>query len=350
MGGGGAGVCLSAPAARPLYAGGSALRVQHHFRVDQRRQPPRGRPVNVRGGGSGEGVRVLRGLSLGGLAGGRNGVPHGAGRGKVAHVADLPSAVRVSSGDVLGRGEVVCRGAQRPARGLGQAGSQGHGRIAVGAGHARIRAMAGRRPPPPHPAQPDVTATRPARIPALINSASGNAAAAREALGANDSFDVREVAPDALNDALDRVVAEGAKRVLVAGGDGTIATAAHALLPTDVELAILPGGTLNHFARNLGISTVPADALITAVGTLCCGVDVGLVNGTVFLNTSSVGAYVRFVRVRELLEPRFGYRIASALAALRVLFALRLMAGELEEGSRTLVVPPPPVFFRIGAT
>ncbi len=208
--------------------------------------------------------------------------------------------------------------------------------------------MAGRRPPPPHPAQPDVTATRPARIPALINSASGNAAAAREALGANDSFDVREVAPDALNDALDEVVAEGAKRVLVAGGDGTIATAAHALLPTDVELAILPGGTLNHFARNLGISTVPADALITAVGTLCCGVDVGLVNGTVFLNTSSVGAYVRFVRVRELLEPRFGYRIASALAALRVLFALRLMAVELEVDSRTLVVRTPLVFIGIG--
>src|SRR5258707_11725166 len=157
--------------------------------------------------------------------------------------------------------------------------------------------MAGRHPPPPHPAQPDVTATRPARrIPALINSASGNAAAAWEALGANDSFDVREVAPDALNDALDEVVAEGAKRVLVAGGDGTIAAAAHTLLSTDVELAILPGGTLNHFARNLGISTVPADALITAVCTLCRGVDVCLVDRTAVFQSDNAGAYRRFVR------------------------------------------------------
>src|SRR5260221_4284479 len=73
-----------------------------------------------------------------------------------------------------------------------------------------------------------------------------------------------------------------------------------------------------------------------------------MVNGTVFLNTSSVGGYVRFVRVRELLEPRFGYRIASALAALRVLFALRLMAVELEGDSRTLVVRTPLVFIGIG--
>lgn len=209
--------------------------------------------------------------------------------------------------------------------------------------------MAGRRAPAPHPAQSDVTATQPARrIPALINSASGNADAAREALVANDSFDVREVAPGALREALDEVVAEGPKRVLVAGGDGTIATAAHVLLPTNVELAILPGGTLNHFAKDLGISTVPADALTTAVGNSSRGVDIGMVNGAVFLNTSSVGAYVRFVRVRELLEPQFGYRIASALAALRILFELRLMTVELEVAGHRLVVRSPLVFIGVG--
>src|SRR4029079_10564428 len=96
------------------------------------------------------------------------------------------------------------------------------------------------------------------------------------------------------------------------------------------ELAILPGGTLNHFARDLGVSTEADEALELAVAGQSRGVDIGMVNGRVFLNTSSVGAYVRFVRIRERLERRFGYRIASAIAALRLLFQWTGYAVELE--------------------
>ena len=62
------------------------------------------------------------------------------------------------------------------------------------------------------------------------------------------------------------LVGAGAKRLLVAGGDGTIATAAATLVDTPAELAVLPGGTLNHFARDLGISTVAAEAVELASG------------------------------------------------------------------------------------
>jgi diacylglycerol kinase family enzyme len=187
-----------------------------------------------------------------------------------------------------------------------------------------------------------------ARIPAIVNVASGTAGPAREALAESGAFDVHEVEPRAIAATVKQLVAGGARRVLVAGGDGTIATAAAALVETPVELAVLPGGTLNHFARGLGISTVAAEAVKLASGPACRGVDVGMVNGRIFLNTSSVGAYVRFVRVRESLEPSFGYRVASALAAFRILFTLRLMGVEVVVDGRKRHYRTPLVFIGVG--
>jgi diacylglycerol kinase family enzyme len=66
----------------------------------------------------------------------------------------------------------------------------------------------------------------------------------------------------------------------------------------------------------------------------------------VFLNTSSVGAYVRFVRIREWLEKRLPYRIASALAALRILFQLRTFAVEVEVEGKPRIYRSP--LFYIG--
>jgi diacylglycerol kinase family enzyme len=137
--------------------------------------------------------------------------------------------------------------------------------------------------------------------------------------------------------------------VLIAGGDGTIGTAASVLLAQSCELAILPGGTLNHFAGDLGIPSEPAGALaLAASGGVVAPVDVGVVNDHLFLNTSSVGAYVRFVRVREYLEKRFGYRIASFLAAIRILFQLRMIVVELEVDGQRKIYRTPLVFIGVG--
>jgi len=186
------------------------------------------------------------------------------------------------------------------------------------------------------------------RIPAIVNVASGTAKEAQQVLEQGDAFEVHAVEPDQIASTIRDVVGTGAKRILVSGGDGTIATAAAELLNGDTELAILPGGTLNHFARDLGVSTDAAEALELAVNGDCRGVDVGVVNGHVFLNTSSVGAYVRFVRVRERLERRFGYRIASFLAALRILFQLRRFAVELEVDGEPRLYRTPLVFIGVG--
>lgn len=187
-----------------------------------------------------------------------------------------------------------------------------------------------------------------ARVPALVNAASGTADAAREALAASGAFDVHEVPAAEIPATVTRLVQSGARRVLVAGGDGTIATAAAALLDTGTELAILPAGTLNHFARDLGISTAAAEALELAASSGTRAVDVGVVNGRVFLNTSSVGGYVRYVRTREKLERHLGYRLASLLAALRLMTTVRRMEVEIEAEGHARVFHTPLVFIGVG--
>ena len=185
-------------------------------------------------------------------------------------------------------------------------------------------------------------------MPAFINPLAGTADEARKALTNVDLFDVREVEPDKLRDAIGAEVKSGARRVLVSGGDGTIATAASALVGSTTELAILPGGTLNHFATDLSIPAVAAEAIELASSGSVRPADVGMVNGRLFLNTSSVGAYVHFVHAREYFEPRFGYRIASAIAALRILFQLRLMAVEVEVDGKRRIYRTPIVFIGVG--
>ena len=185
-------------------------------------------------------------------------------------------------------------------------------------------------------------------IPAIVNVKSGTADAARAALETFDAFEVHAIEPEKISDTVRELATNGTKRILVSGGDGTIATAAAVLIETPAELAILPGGTLNHFARDLGISTDAAEALTLAAEGSCSGVDVGMVNGRVFLNTSSVGAYVRFVRIREHLERRFGYRIASALAAFRLLLQFRLIAVEVEVDGKPRIYRTPMVFIGVG--
>ncbi|HET7229805.1 MAG TPA: diacylglycerol kinase family protein [Longimicrobium sp.] len=159
-------------------------------------------------------------------------------------------------------------------------------------------------------------------IPAFANPASGRGAQAVEAIRADARFVLREAGAGELADAIRREHQGGARRVLVSGGDGTIATAAAAACQTGIELAVLPGGTLNHFARDHGVPTELEEALELAATGTARPVDLGFVNDRPFLNTSSVGAYVGFVRRRDRLERWMGYRMASVLSGLRMIMRL----------------------------
>ena len=114
-----------------------------------------------------------------------------------------------------------------------------------------------------------------------------------------------------------------APRMIVAGGgDGTVSSVAARLVDGDIALGVLPLGTLNHFAKDLGVPLELADA----VGVLAEGrvgrIDVGEVNGRVFVNNSSLGLYPEIVRDRERQQKRLGRGkwpalLRASLAALR---------------------------------
>lgn len=183
---------------------------------------------------------------------------------------------------------------------------------------------------------------------AFLNAAAGSADAARKELESAGSFEIRETKPDSLGQAVRDAVASGAKRVLVCGGDGTIACVADALAGSDVELAVVPGGTLNHFARDHAIPTDAAEAVAAATGEHTIAVDVGYVGDNLFLNTFSVGMYVGYVRARDRLEKRFGYRIASLLALLRTFVRLWTMSVELEVDGKVRFYKTALVFVGVG--
>ena len=186
-----------------------------------------------------------------------------------------------------------------------------------------------------------------APLPAFLNKKCGSVDAAREALS-GEGFELQELDPETLVDHFRDAVSKQIPRILVAGGDGTIAAAAAAVARTGTQLAVLPGGTLNHFAKDNGIPTDLKEAGKVAAGDTIAKVDLGYLEDRVFLNTSSIGLYVKFVRVRERLEKRVGYRLASMLAALRMFSDLHTMAVKVEIDGKDTIYRTPLVFIGVG--
>ena len=128
---------------------------------------------------------------------------------------------------------------------------------------------------------------------------------------------------------------------MVGGGDGTINTAAAALTGTGRVLGILPLGTFNHFAKELGIPLdIEAAARVIAAGSVLER-DVADVNGRVFINHSAVGLYPEVLRHRELQQARGrSKQMGMLFACIRVLrrfprFGLRLRVGGDVQTRRT---------------
>ena len=119
-----------------------------------------------------------------------------------------------------------------------------------------------------------------------------------------------------------RAIAErGDGLLVVGGGDGTISAAASALVGTQTKLGILPLGTLNHFARDLGIPTDLDEAAQLIARGHVRRVDVGEMNGRIFINNSAIGLYPLMVVDRDLQRRRLGRskRVAMLVASLRTL-------------------------------
>jgi len=119
-------------------------------------------------------------------------------------------------------------------------------------------------------------------------------------------------------DAMFRDAATRARILGVAGGDGSVRLAAGIASEAGLPLLVLPAGTFNHFAADLGVES--GDHALSALrdGDSVL-VDVASADGEAFLNTASAGVYVNLVNAREELEPSFGKWPAMMIALIGVL-------------------------------
>lgn len=121
---------------------------------------------------------------------------------------------------------------------------------------------------------------------------------------------------DEFDQALEK--AAHARVIAIAGGDGSVNSAAQVAIDHDLPLAVIPAGTLNHLARDLGIDSVEEAIEALKTGT-AAAVDVGTIDGKSFLNTASFGSYVELVDARERLERKIGKWPAVFVALAKVL-------------------------------
>lgn len=92
-----------------------------------------------------------------------------------------------------------------------------------------------------------------------------------------------------------KAVSDGAKILGVSGGDGTLGAVAKVAIEENLPLVVLPGGTRCHFARDVGFDPKEiGDALASFYG-IERRVDVGSINGRIFLNNASFGLYADVV-------------------------------------------------------
>jgi diacylglycerol kinase family enzyme len=185
----------------------------------------------------------------------------------------------------------------------------------------------------------------------LVNREGGAAAKAGEGLrdtiaaafaAAGTGAEIHLLASGEMADAVKDAASE-ARRIAVAGGDGTMACAAQALRGHDTELALLPLGTLNHLARDLSIPAQLEAAAHLAAHGQAIAIDVGNVNGQRFVNNASIGIYSDMVRERDAVRarrhwPKWLATLPAAWATLERLAPKRLHV-DLGHGGKSLRTP-----------
>jgi YegS/Rv2252/BmrU family lipid kinase len=112
-------------------------------------------------------------------------------------------------------------------------------------------------------------------------------------------------------------VSAGVDLVLACGGDGTVTACAEGVTETGVPLAIIPMGTGNLLARNIGLPMGLDEALAVALGGVQQPIDAGRVNGTLFVVMAGLGLDARMLSdTSDELKKRLGW-VAYAISAVR---------------------------------
>jgi diacylglycerol kinase family enzyme len=132
-------------------------------------------------------------------------------------------------------------------------------------------------------------------------------------------------------------IGEG-RTILACGGDGTVNAVAQHLAGTEGVMGVLPGGTLNHFARDLGVQD-PDTAFAALLDGRTARVDVGRVDDLVFVNTLGFGIYPELVRERERRSDALGRGVALVASIGRVMRSFDPLEGRIaaDGNARTLL-------------
>lgn len=182
------------------------------------------------------------------------------------------------------------------------------------------------------------------RVLVLLNEKSGTLAAStthdeperiRRGFQQHGVFaEVRGARGDELARAAAGAGAEGFDAVVGGGGDGTLNTIANALAGGDVPFAVLPLGTHNHFAREMGVP-LELDAAVAALARgRVMSLDLGAVNGRIFLNFSGLGLHPSVVKQRDIEQEAIGgTRVVGRVArkVMKIVAGLVAFVKSLEE-------------------
>jgi diacylglycerol kinase family enzyme len=196
-----------------------------------------------------------------------------------------------------------------------------------------------------------VTNSRPIAV--LVNAASGAGRTEateqriRELCGALgcDAHITATRQIDELCRAAEAALDAGAGSLVVGGGDGTISRIASLVVGREATLGVLPLGTLNHFARDLGLPLQLDDAVGVALSGRVERFDVGEVNGRTFINNSSLGLYPLIVRLRAQRPVRGPAKwLVAAWATLREIRRPREIVVRISTEGETVLHRTPIVF------
>ena len=131
----------------------------------------------------------------------------------------------------------------------------------------------------------------------------------------------------------------GVGLVLACGGDGTVTACAEGVIGTGVPLAIIPMGTGNLLARNIGLPMDLDEALAVALGGVQHPIDAGRVNGTLFVVMAGLGLDARMLSgTSDPLKKRLGW-FAYAISAVRHLGDRPMKVTVSADGGRRRRMP-----------
>ena len=139
--------------------------------------------------------------------------------------------------------------------------------------------------------------------------------------------------------------------IVAAGGDGTVNLIAGLVVEQDLPFAVIPLGTFNYFARDLGIPLDPRAAAEAIATGHIRRVHVARVNGHLFLNNASFGLYRQLLEQREHDKRRFGrYKLVAVLSALATVWRFRqVYTLRIELDGKSVTLRTPMLFFGLNS-